>query len=157
MSLSLSRGHLRIKLYPYHFQVIMMHELSKMTHFSPGRFLQSEVSLSFPLSLPSRTFPFLLHLGFLCTTDSIDKGHSGGKQWFGFTLCSNRYPVTLHKTKGWFVKLFMLFAKWYQISVKVKDDFWESANIYSVSTFAWNSPGVLHISGIIWQSQYNCL
>ena len=93
VSLSLSRGHLRIKLYPYRFQVFMMHELSKMTHFSPGRFLQGEVSLSFPLCLPSCTFPFLLHLGFLCTTDSIDRGHSGGKQWFGFTLCSKRYPI----------------------------------------------------------------
>lgn len=47
----------------------------------------------------------------------------------------------------------MLFAKLYQIFVKINHEILESANIYEVSKFAWDYSGVLHISGIIWPSE----
>lgn len=51
------------------------------------------------------------------------------------------------------MKPYVLFAQLYRISVKINDDILESANVYSASTFAWNSAGILHISGVIRQSE----
>lgn len=65
--------------------------------------------------------------------------------------CLQIGSLYIHETKM-FVKLCMLFAKLYQISVKI-NDILESADIYEVSTFTWNCPGILHIWGVIWSSK----
>lgn len=91
VSLSLSRGHLRIKLYPYHFQVIMIREPSKVTHFPPQCFqtqcAPGRMRTHFPslcCFLPLRSFvPF--HLSIYIPHITLTKGHSSWKQWFGFT------------------------------------------------------------------------
>lgn len=84
VSLSLSRGHLRMKSCPYHFPVIMMHEPTGWPAFpgkgSPPRMLQGEGGFASPYSwrFPSPgSFPPL----------ALAIGHSNWKQRISFPSC----------------------------------------------------------------------
>lgn len=92
VSLSLSRGHLRINSYPYHFQVIMMHEPERWPAFPGSRKKEDSSPLSAGHSPPS--VPLALAMGHSNWKDNrlpflfTDIPHTPFKTRDGLTTCS---------------------------------------------------------------------